>query len=54
MQRYALEFHDKIKPPGTVANAAVYLIEIEEIEHIFTTNKTYDFSTQIIQSLLVE
>ena len=46
-------FHEKIKdPPGNIANAAVYLIELKEIDQILKMKKITDFSTQIIPKLI--
>lgn len=43
-------FHEKVaKPPGNLANAAVYILEPEVIEYMATLDKNeVDFSTEVI------
>ncbi len=47
------EFHEKIKkPPGNLANGAVYIIEPEVIEWLRKSANISDFSTQVIPNFL--
>ncbi len=44
-----VEFHEKVEnPPGKLANAAVYLIELEVVEWIIKHPKVTDFSTEVL------
>jgi len=47
-------FHEKVKnPPGTRANAAVYIVEPEVVEFIASLGKTFvDLSTEVIPHFL--
>ena len=46
-------FHEKVeKPPGNLANAAVYLIEAEIIEWIVNHPKVTDFSTEVLPQFI--
>lgn len=50
----AIEMHEKLaNPPGTLANAAVYIVEPDVVEHIATLPGPFiDMSTQVIPNLL--
>ena len=42
-------FHEKIdNPPGTLANGAVYLIEPEVLDWVYSRDDVTDFSTQVL------
>jgi mannose-1-phosphate guanylyltransferase len=46
-------FHEKVaNPPGTKANAAVYLLEPEVLEWLVTQPQSSDFSTQVLPNYL--
>ena len=46
-------FHEKVsQPPGTQANAAIYLLETEIIEWLEKHPDVFDFSTQVLPRFL--
>ncbi|WP_284077243.1 nucleotidyltransferase family protein [Herbaspirillum aquaticum] len=47
-------FHEKVpQPPGNLANAAVYIVEPEVMEHLATLGRAeIDFSTEVIPAYL--
>ena len=48
-----VNFHEKVKkPPGKLANAAVYLIELEVVEWIVNHPDVTDFSTEILPKFI--
>lgn len=48
-----ISFHEKVSnPPGTRANAAVYLIEPEVLEWLAGQKKIEDFSTQVLPNYI--
>jgi len=48
-QNIVIDFHEKVKkPPGKLANAAVYIIEPEVLNWIENNPKVNDFSTEVL------
>ncbi len=48
-----VDFHEKVeKPPGTLANAAVYLVEPEVVDWIINTSEVNDFSTEVLPQFI--
>ena len=46
-------FHEKLaKPPGTLANGAVYILESEVIEWIYSNKNIRDFSTEVLPNFM--
>lgn len=46
-------FHEKLaKPPGTLANGAVYILESEVIEWIYNHKNIRDFSTEVLPNFM--
>ena len=46
-------FHEKLaKPPGTLANGAVYILESEVVEWIYNHKNIRDFSTEVLPNFM--